>query len=281
MGAALARHRALRGIERLRARQSQTGNLALSGLRDLGDQRGQTLRSVVIEQIAGDEIETTDAGLPDRNRIPPAHAMGRRTADRKQHVYDVLADNVLVTGEAFMGTSLGCARCHESQGRSFFPEGLLLNHGLFSRSDSVCDAGNDPSVATAGELAEFERGREARVKKEVEKLKTMEAEMIAFLKKEDKLGNPNEKRKARVQTFIDDARGTPATWSYINTRTAPGWKEVGIKSFQKLDQRTGRIRNEGNSQFARDHRVENARNLDAGELWSEGIAGAPRARYLS
>jgi len=34
-------------------------------------------------------------------------------ADREQHAYDVLADNVQITAETFLASTLGCARCHD------------------------------------------------------------------------------------------------------------------------------------------------------------------------
>lgn len=70
----------------------------------------------ILEQLAGDEL---DEVTPDSLIATGYHRLMQwddEPADRKQHVYDVLDDNVRVTSEGFLGMTLGCARCHDHKG---------------------------------------------------------------------------------------------------------------------------------------------------------------------
>ena len=70
----------------------------------------------IIEQLAGDEI----AGAGRDSRIATGFlALMQRDdepADRPQAHADMLGEMVDVTGEAFLGTTMGCAKCHDHKG---------------------------------------------------------------------------------------------------------------------------------------------------------------------
>ena len=60
----------------------------------------------IIEQLAGDEIENPTMDSLVATGYHRLMQWDDEPADRKQHVYDVLADNVQVTSETFLGTTM-------------------------------------------------------------------------------------------------------------------------------------------------------------------------------
>jgi len=184
----------------------------------------------VIEQIAGDEIdEPTQASLTATGY----HRLMQwddEPADRKQHVYDVLADNVLVTTEAFLATTLGCARCHDHKidplSQKDYYSFMAFFHGLTPYKTE----GTIRPWADQAELAAFEENRQKRLADTQKRLVSLEADMGEWLKSNGKLQAGNQAaNQPQVRTFVDDARGAPATWFYTTEQPAPGWKEVGEK----------------------------------------------------
>lgn len=67
----------------------------------------------VTEQIAGDELDPPSKRSLTATGFLRLMQFDDEPADRLQAKYDILADIVQVTGEAFLGMSIGCARCHD------------------------------------------------------------------------------------------------------------------------------------------------------------------------
>ncbi|MEK0445315.1 MAG: hypothetical protein RLZZ399_636 [Verrucomicrobiota bacterium] len=67
----------------------------------------------VTEQLAGDELEKPTQRSLTATGFLRLMQWDDEPADRLLAKYDVLADNVQVIGEAFLGMTLGCARCHD------------------------------------------------------------------------------------------------------------------------------------------------------------------------
>ncbi len=67
----------------------------------------------VTEQLAGDELEPPTQRSLTATGFLRLMQFDDEPADRIQAKYDILADVVQVTGEAFLGMSIGCARCHD------------------------------------------------------------------------------------------------------------------------------------------------------------------------
>ncbi len=184
----------------------------------------------VVEQIAGDEIaEPTQASLTATGY----HRLMQwddEPADRKQHVYDVLADNVLVTTEAFLATTLGCARCHDHKIDPLSQKDYYSFMAFFHGTTPYKTEGTIRPWADPVELAAFEKARQQRLSIEQKKLVSLETEIKDQLKADGKLTLEKQgATAAQIRTFVDDARGTPATWFYTTDQPAAGWKEVGEK----------------------------------------------------
>ena len=188
----------------------------------------------IIEQLAGDEIERPTRESLTATGFYRLMQWDDEPADRKQHSYDVLADNVQVTAEGFLGTTLGCARCHNHKADPISQKDYYSFMAFFHGITPYATQGTIRKWASPSEVKSFEKGYQARLDAERKKLAALENHMLAVLEKTDPTGNPSS-RRLLVKTFVDDARRNPATWSYVTECPAPGWKEVGerVKSWNK------------------------------------------------
>ena len=185
----------------------------------------------VIEQIAGDEIpEPTKESLiaTGYHRLMQ---WDDEPADRKQHVYDVLADNVQVTTETFLATTVGCARCHDHKADPISQKDFYSFMAFYSGVTHYDTQGTMISWATPEEKVAFEKQRQTRLVKLKAERESQEAELLAFLEKE----KPGDEGHAEPTTYIDDARGEGAAWFYTTKKPTPDWKEIGFinKSWYK------------------------------------------------
>ena len=71
----------------------------------------------IIEQLAGDLLQTRDAAERDTHLVATGFlALGTKgvnTKNPEQFHYDVIDDQIDVTGRAFLGMTVACARCHD------------------------------------------------------------------------------------------------------------------------------------------------------------------------
>jgi hypothetical protein len=67
----------------------------------------------IVEQLAGDEIEQPTLQSLTATGFLRLMQWDDEPSDRLQAKYDLLADNVQVASEAFLGMTMGCARCHD------------------------------------------------------------------------------------------------------------------------------------------------------------------------
>ena len=67
----------------------------------------------IVEQLAGDEIAQPTQQSLTATGFLRLMQWDDEPSDRLQAKYDLLADNVQVASEAFLGMTMGCARCHD------------------------------------------------------------------------------------------------------------------------------------------------------------------------
>ncbi len=189
----------------------------------------------VIEQLAGDEIDEPTQESVTATGFYRLMQWDDEPADRKQHVYDVLADNVLVTSEAFMGMTIGCARCHDHKVDPISQKDYYSFMSFFHGVTPYQTPGTIRPWAEPEVLANFEVERKKRIAPDQDKLKSLETQMTNHLKKVGKLERKGDARKLGVKTFVDDGRKSPATWSFTTKMPAPGWQDVGqvVKGWTK------------------------------------------------
>lgn len=178
----------------------------------------------VVEQIAGDEIPAPTKESLIATGYHRLMQWDDEPADRKQHVYDVLADNVQVTTEAFLATTVGCARCHDHKADPISQKDFYSFMAFYSGVTHYNTQGTMVSWATEEEKKQFEVDRQAallRLKGQREKLET---ELLSYL---GKAVPPGGKGREPI-TYVEDARGRGAVWFYTMKEPTADWKEIGF-----------------------------------------------------
>ena len=179
----------------------------------------------VIEQLAGDEIAEPTMDSLVATGYHRLMQWDDEPADRKQHVYDVLADNVQITTETFLATTVGCARCHDHKADPISQKDYYSFMAFFAGVTHYDTPGTIVNWATPGRKAAFEKERRAKLvslekkRDEVASAITAHLETSGFLK---------GKKGAERITFVADARAGSADWRYTTQAPTADWKDVGF-----------------------------------------------------
>ncbi len=189
----------------------------------------------LIEQLAGDEIAEPTMQSLVATGYHRLMQWDDEPADRKQHVYDVLADDVLVTSEAFLGMTMGCARCHDHKVDPISQRDYYSFMAFFHGVTHYRTEGTLVSWATEEEEQRFEVEREKRLAALREESEGLEREIADFLKSEELLA----KTSADAKTFIKDAREGGHEWEYTTAKPTPDWHEVGFRNKAWIQGRGG------------------------------------------
>ncbi|MFT5470901.1 MAG: mono/diheme cytochrome c family protein [Verrucomicrobiales bacterium] len=180
----------------------------------------------IIEQLAGDEIaEPTESSLAATGFFRLMQ-WDDEPADRRQHIYDVHADNVAITTETFLGTTVGCARCHDHKADPITQRDYYSFMAFFHGVTHYQTNGTMVSFAPAEELAKFEAEKTKRVADFNQQLLNLDEELKVFLTETGKIGKGEE---MRPQTFVEDARTKPVIWEYVLEEPTQDWKDVGFR----------------------------------------------------
>ncbi len=144
-------------------------------------QRDMPYDRFVLEQLAGDELPDRDHGsIIASGYLRLAQWDDEPGAGALQGRYDVLDDIVSTTGQVFLGSTIGCARCHDHKADPFdavhYYEFMAFFHGLTDMSRG----GTQVDVATPEEAAETAR-LEAERERQVGRLEGQRAQMTEEL----------------------------------------------------------------------------------------------------
>ncbi len=180
----------------------------------------------VIEQIAGDEIEKPTMESMVATGYHRLMQWDDEPADRKQHVYDVLADNVQVTSEAFLATTLGCARCHDHKADPVSQKDYYSFMALLGGVTHYRTEGTIVSWATDEEKAKFEKERDTKLKALGEQRDALADQLRPILEERGMLG----KKSSKAVTFIRSAPEGGANWEHTFAKPTPDWKDVGFRN---------------------------------------------------
>jgi mono/diheme cytochrome c family protein len=179
----------------------------------------------IIEQLAGDELSEPTLASLTATGFHRLMQWDDEPADREQHAYDVLADNVLVTSETFLASTLGCARCHDHKIDPFSQRDYYSFMAFFHGVRPYANPGTIVPWATAEERATFATARAAKLAGAEGELRALDASIDQWLRESGRLST----QKQDVKIWFDDARGKGAEWSYLTTTPPTDWKETGFR----------------------------------------------------
>ncbi|MDF1826557.1 MAG: PSD1 and planctomycete cytochrome C domain-containing protein [Verrucomicrobiales bacterium] len=179
----------------------------------------------VIEQIAGDEIAEPTMESMIATGYHRLMQWDDEPADRKQHVYDVLADNVQVTTETFLATTVGCARCHDHKADPVSQKDFYSFMALYSGVTHYSSEGTLVSWAGSVEKKRFEKEREAALARLTLEKNEQEAELMTYLSRK---GGSRNRIATEPITYLEDARGGGDSWFYTTKQPTDDWSEIGF-----------------------------------------------------
>ncbi len=188
----------------------------------------------VIEQLAGDELDQPTFDSLVATGFHRLMQWDDEPADRKQHVYDVLADNLQVTAETFLGSTLGCARCHDHKADPFTQEDYYSFMAFFHGVTHYQTEGTLIAWATEAEKQKFETERKQKLADLNQQKDKLETEILSWLRNHDFL----KEGETEVLTFVANALdANPTDWFYATERPSPDWMSVGFvnKSWLKAE----------------------------------------------
>jgi len=178
------------------------------------------------EQLAGDEIANPTADSMIATGYHRLMQWDDEPADRLQHMYDVIDDNVRVTTETMLGMTVGCARCHDHKGdpipqkdyyqlASFFRNIKPMGRGDQNLQQIAMGSSGGPEQTAA---------LQAEKKSLVDKIALAEKQYVEL---------PSVK-EAAVRGFagdlITDARKKPWSWLYTTEKPADDWNAVSFRA---------------------------------------------------
>ena len=181
----------------------------------------------VIEQLAGDEIENPTINSLAATGYHRLMQWDDEPADRKQHVYDLLADNVQVTSETFLATTIGCARCHDHKADPVSQKDYYSFMDFFHGVTHYETPGTILNWADVQERNTFEADKQAKIKALQGEVEELEATIRDYLVEAKLI---QRKGTVRDQIFVRDGRkDNPSTWEFTFKKPTPDWKDVGFR----------------------------------------------------
>ncbi|MCW1886637.1 PSD1 and planctomycete cytochrome C domain-containing protein [Luteolibacter flavescens] len=189
----------------------------------------------VAEQIAGDELPDKTADSQVATGMLRLMAWDDEPADRKQHFYDVMDDNVRTVTEGFLAMTAGCARCHDHKGDPIPQSDYFKFVSFFRGTEPMGKGGKQTQFIQSPELAENRGEQLAEFRAEEKRIRDWMART-----EQGALNNVNRTRPeiaARVSNIattdrwlVTDARTRPTTWHYTTQKPAEDWSSVGFRA---------------------------------------------------
>lgn len=181
----------------------------------------------VTEQLAGDEIPNRTWDSLVATGYHRLMQWDDEPADRKQHIYDVLADNVQITSEAFLATTVGCARCHDHKADPISQKDYYAFMDLFHGITHYRTEGTIHHWSTEDQKQKFAIEREKNIAALESEVASLDNRIREYLRGEKLIKNQG---KAAEQTFVRSGRlESPAQWEFTLKKPTPDWKEVGFR----------------------------------------------------
>ncbi len=186
------------------------------------------------EQLAGDELEDATIASKIATGFHRLMQWDDEPADRPQHVYDVLDDNIRVTTEVFLGMTMGCARCHDHKGDPISQEDYYSFLGFFHNITQMSKQQVIENLTTAEEELKLERRRKQR-NLEIAQLEAKLAALESFMLNSE----AGKAFSEQIKILVPTARQGEQIWAYTNKKPADNWYEVGYRINESADENTG------------------------------------------
>ncbi len=191
------------------------------------------------EQLAGDLL---DHVTPDALIATGYYRLGQwddEPADRLLARYDVLDGIVSTTGQAFLGMSIGCARCHDHK-KDPIPQKDYYRLLAFFHNITDMNGKNTRRLQSADEQltqAKLLRERQAREAELVRQIDQMEQRFAAALAEKKGIRVSAAKARDPEPALLPSSRRRGVTWTYTFERQVVGWQHP---DFDARDWKTGK-----------------------------------------
>jgi hypothetical protein len=180
----------------------------------------------ILEQLAGDELDEPTLDSLSATGYHRLMQWDDEPADRLQHRYDVLDDNVSTTSQVFLATTIGCARCHDHKADPVSQKDYYSFMAYFHGITDYRTQGTIVPFLEEEDRARLEADRDRAIAAtdarmtEIGKVAAAAAERGAFTIPRLKAG----------RTLVEDARKTDATgdWWFTTSEPAEDWHTVGF-----------------------------------------------------
>jgi hypothetical protein len=158
----------------------------------------------IIHQIAGDLLPSPDggdtypAGLIATTFLSNG-VWDRGDADKEKIVSDMVDDQIDTVGKAFLGLTLGCARCHDHKFDPVSQDDYYALAGIFYSSHILKDLGAKGAEYTMNRVPLASRSIVARREEQLRQIEAVNAQLAALDKKSPKpAANDPERRKLEI-----------------------------------------------------------------------------------
>ncbi|NNM30382.1 MAG: DUF1549 domain-containing protein, partial [Akkermansiaceae bacterium] len=190
----------------------------------------------LLEQLAGDEIENPTADSMIATGYHRLMQWDDEPADRLQHMFDNLDDDLRITAEGMLGMTLGCARCHDHKGDPLSQEDYYSFMAFFrgvkqpgKGNANVENVGGKENDAAHRVALEKHAEAERRLAAELEEAeRALEAQLLGA---NPELRGRVSAKPAKFKALIQEAQGSkPGFWHYTTGRPPEDWSEVGFRA---------------------------------------------------
>ncbi len=189
----------------------------------------------VAEQIAGDELPDKTADSQIATGMLRLMAWDDEPADRKQHFYDVLDDNVRTVTEGFLAMTAGCARCHDHKGDPIPQADYFKFTAFFRGIEPMGRGGKQTQFIESPELVQDRDQQLAELSAEENKIREWMTGCESDALDNVRRTRPEVAERVSNLTGMDrwlvtDARVRPTQWHYTTEKPAEDWSAVGFRA---------------------------------------------------
>ena len=162
----------------------------------------------ILEQLAGDELKDATFDSVIATGFYRLGVWDEEPDDKRMAVFDELDDIISTTGTAFMGLTLGCARCHDhkfdpiSQTDYYQLLSFVRNIRPYQNSQFTLDAANYAPLAPPDRVKQWREGREAL-------LKPLQEQFGALQKQAEKTKQETEGLRTKVKQLDEQLASLP------------------------------------------------------------------------